>query len=137
MGRLAARWLLALVLAQAAPGLRLEASTTRSEYTAGDRFTITAHLFNDGDTDTIGSISVSAPPGFDLLSYQSAAGAIPKGGALGASFSYRVAPTTPRGLARFVVTATGGLTQIVTIRVGPMISPPPPLAYRQYFPAFR
>lgn len=123
--------------ARAAPQLRLEASTARSEFTAGDRFTVSAHLFNDGIVLQDGSITIAAPAGFVALSPEQTSGQIAPGRALGASFSYQVAATAPKGLARFVVIG-GGQVQIVTIRVGPIVAPPARgYVWRVYLPAVR
>ncbi|MDQ2995472.1 MAG: hypothetical protein M3R61_00230 [Chloroflexota bacterium] len=123
--------------AHAAPLLRLEASTVRSEFTASDTFTITAYLFNDGDTDTSGVITISAPLGLVACSPDTIAGDIAPDRALQLNACYRVAADAPPGLARFVVRG-GGLTRAVIVRVGPVVAPfvaPPPI-YRVYVPAF-
>lgn len=141
--------LLALALpVSAAPALRLEASTSRSEFLAGDRFTIAAHLFNDGSAPQLAAIGVQAPAGFDLIRSTPMLTTTPTilpGRALGVSWSYQVADTAPLGLARFVVVAFDdaglpipGVAREVVIRVGPVVAPPAraPI-WRVYLPAFR
>lgn len=139
--RMLALILLALALpmesAQAAPQLALEASTVRSEFLAGETFTISAYLFNDGDSDITGDIRITAPAGFELIGPDSAAGDIGPDRALQLDACYRVAADAPKGLARFVVTG-GGLTREVIVRVGPVTAPDPapPPVHRVYLPAF-
>lgn len=128
--------LLLATLAHAAPPLRLAAAVTRSDYVAGDRFSIDAHLFNDSDAPIAGSITIVAPAGFALLTADSVAGDIAPGGVLSLTSSYRVTPTAPKGRATFVVRG-GGLEQRIVIRIGPIESPPPrPPIYRVWFPVF-
>jgi hypothetical protein len=134
--------LLAILLLLATPAhaaalLRLSASTARSEFTAGDSFTVVAYLFNDGDATANATLSIAPAAGFEAIGERVESGPIAPGRALGAQWSYRVLPSTPKGLARFVVTG-GGLTQTVTIRVGPIEwpAPPRPPLHRLYFPLF-
>lgn len=114
--------LILLLLLQSVPPLRLEASTARSEFLAGDRFTVSAYLFNDGSQAADGDITVTAPKGFEPLSAQQAAGDIPAGRAMQLNSSYRVASAVP-GLYTFTV-ASRGQTVAVVIRVGPVRAPP-------------
>jgi len=119
----------------APPPLHLEASTARSEFVAGDMFTISAHLFNDGTTPTRAVIGIEPPAGFALIRITPVLTTTPliaPGRAIGAYFSYWVAATTPKGIHRVTVLAYDdaglwipGLAREVVIRVGPIESPPP------------
>lgn len=102
--------------------LHLEAGTTRSEFVAGDRFTISAHLFNDGSTPTPALLYVTAPPGFIPLGAVGTRGEIGAGGVLSLNAGYRVEGAAP-GIYTFLVQG-GGQTVRVVIRVGPVIAPP-------------
>lgn len=144
---IASTMLLLLLLstpAQAAPRLHLEASTVQSEFMVGDYFTVSAHLFNDGDEAVSARLAITPAAGFDLADLQRNSGTLLPGSSLSADWTYQVAPSTPPGLARFVVVAYDETDQItqsvtVTIRVCCATSPgpePPPI-YRTYLPAFR
>jgi hypothetical protein len=113
--------------------LHLEASTTRSEFLVGDRFTISAHLFNDGGAPTTVLLYVTAPPGFEALGAIGTRGDVEAGHALSLNASYQVV-SAPPGLYTFLVQG-GGQTVRVVIRVGPVVARParPPVVY---FPAF-
>ena len=126
--------ILLVIPVAAAPQLHLEASTTRSEFVQGDRFTIDAKLFNDGDQATSGSIQVTAPEGFAALSPSAVSGEIPAGRALELNSSYQVAAQV--GLHTFQVSG-GGQRVAVVIRVGPVVAPPALFpGTRIYLPAF-
>jgi hypothetical protein len=135
--------LLATTLATAPP-LHLEATTTRSEFLAGDQFTVDAYLFNDGATPQLASLAIQAPPGFDLIRVAppiTQTATIAPGRALRESWTYRVKATP--GLYYFAVLAFDdkaiwtGLAAPVTIRVGPVKAPPAQYRpHRVYFPAF-
>lgn len=111
--------------AQAAPILRMEASVTRTEYLAGDRFTITAHLFNDGDAPALGMVLMTDDGTLLRLSprYDKPPSVAP-GTATPFRFSYQVLETTPVGLHTFTlrVYPTGEARQVV-IRVQPVVAP--------------
>jgi len=114
--------------------LHLEASTTGTEFVAGDKFTISAHLFNDGSTPTPALLFVTAPPGFEALGETGARGEIEPGGHLSLNASYEVGDVTP-GLYTFLVQGGGQSTRVV-IRIGPVVAPPaarPPI----YLPVWR
>ena len=133
------RYLLILLLTLAstpAPRLSLEASTSRSDFLPGERFTIAAHLFNDGAAPVAGQITITAPVGFVALGPQATAGAIAPGHALGLSASYQVAANAPKGLSSFVVSA-GEQAVLVVVRVGPVVAAAPPAARRVYLPVVR
>lgn len=130
---LAVLFLISTLLAQSS-GLRLDTSLTRSEFTAGDKFTIVAYLFNDTDTDTSGTISIVAPEGFKVLSAEPVTGTVPAHNNLGAYFSYEVLDTTPKGIYWFTVFANGMSAREV-LRVGPIEAPSPvPPVFRRYMP---
>lgn len=109
-----------LALLQPAPQLRLQATTTRTEFLAGERVTIDAYLFNDGDAPASGTVTIAAPAGFEALTHATASGEIAPGRALSLHTTYRVVATP--GLYTFVV-AGGGRNADVTIRVGPVVAP--------------
>jgi hypothetical protein len=132
--------LCATLPAQAAPILRLEASVTRTEAMVGERFTITTHLFNDGDAPALGMVLITDDGTLLRLSppYDKPPSVAP-GTATPFSFSYQVLETTPVGLHTFTlrVYPTGEARQVV-IRVQPVSAPPAIYqGHRLYLPVMR
>lgn len=131
--------LFAALPAHAAPVLHLEASVTRDEFLAGDRFTITTHLFNDGDTAAVATVLITDDGTFQRISprYDKPPGIAP-GAAAAFQFSYQVLESTPTGLHTFTlrVYPTNEVREIV-IRVQPIVAPPAQYhGHRLYLPAF-
>jgi hypothetical protein len=113
-------WHKLLLLVLLFPILHLEADASRQELVRGDTFAIDAYLFNDGPTPALASFDIVGPAGFELIDapQEATPTAIEAGRAAHVRFVYRVLEVAPKGLARFVVSG-GGLTSIVTVRVGP------------------
>lgn len=109
-----------ILLAQPAPQLRLQATTTRTEFVRGERVTIDAYLFNDGDAPASGTLTIAAPLGFVALTSATTSGEIAPGRALTLHATYRVVAVP--GLYTFVVTG-GGQRATVAVRVGPVVAP--------------
>jgi hypothetical protein len=136
---LACAWLFPFPL-HAAPLLRLSASITRTEYMTGERFTITTHLFNDGDEAIRAGVLIADDGTFARISppYDKPPTVLP-GRSVPFRFTYQVLGSTPRGLHMFTVwSSIGGQAQQITIRVQPVVAPPAQVGPRRvYLAVFR
>lgn len=126
--------------AHAAPLLRLSASITRTEYYKNERFTITTHLFNDGDEPIQAGVLIEDDGTFQRLPpIYDKPPTIQPGRSVPFRFSYQVLPSTPVGLHTFRVwSSTGGQARQITIRVQPVVAPEAQIGpWRVYVPVFR
>jgi len=125
---------------RAAPELHLSAWTVRSEFLAGERFTIAARLFNDGDQAIVASVLIEDDGTFARLPprYDKPPAIFPKS-STPFHFHYQVLETTPKGLHTFTVHVwPTGETKTITIRVQPVVAPPAAWhGYNLFFPVLR
>jgi hypothetical protein len=126
--------------AHAAAVLRLSASVTRTEYWPSERFTVTTHLFNDGNEPIVAGVLIADDGSLLRISppYDKPPTVQP-GRSVPFRFTYQVLETTPKGLHTFTVwSSTGGQLRQITIRVQPVAAPEAQLGpWRIYMPVHR